>query len=256
MPTFAFLVVLLAELTCRAAVAIRAPLSVWAVPSYQKLQQMVDISAATRDGCRAKNGLAAILQLRLSASEAMESATKARRRASAPLAPEDPATVSYLEHLKSGAKLVRITAPPHSPVRDGSSGADMSPELRSIEGFKAEYTSRPSTSSIGGIGVDGGHFIPGLNEIQQPGTDFASSSWLNSLVWQQPHHTHAHHSTHQSHGSGTSISIDMGMGVGLGGGIPGVDMDTSMALGLGPSQHELLDVLANVNGVGQRYTHH
>lgn len=209
--------------------AIRAPLSVWAVPSYQKLQQMVDISAATRDGCRAKNGLAAILQLRLSASEAMEGAAKARRRTSAPLATEDPATVSYLEHLKSGAKLVRIGpahSHSHSPGLDGSSpaGLDMSPELRSIE-FKSEYNSRPSSAAVPAA------FMPGLNV---GGADFASNQWLNSLVWQQPH------------GDGLQMGVGVGVGVvgelGLGG---GVDMDTSIALGIGSSQHELLEVLVN-----------
>ncbi|BEI81882.1 hypothetical protein CcaverHIS002_0210420 [Cutaneotrichosporon cavernicola] len=205
---------------CLAAVAIRAPMSVWAVPAYQKLQQMVDISAATRDGCRAKNGLAAILQLRLSASEAMEAAAKTRRRASQPLATEDPATVSYLEHLKAGAKLVRVGTG-QSPVRDSSmspSGiSHTSPELRTLEALKQEFSSRPGSASA--------PYLP-VNNLPPQNADFASTQWLNNLVWQPQ--------------DGMPMG-DLGLGV-------PVDMDTSIALGIGGSQHDLFDVL--VNGVG------
>ncbi|CAK9785666.1 hypothetical protein CC85DRAFT_288374 [Cutaneotrichosporon oleaginosum] len=207
---------------CLAAVAIRAPLSVWAVPSYQKLQQMVDISAATRDGCRAKNGLGAILQLRLSASEAMEAAAKTRRRASQPLAFEDPATVSYLEHLKAGAKLVRVGTG-QSPVRDNSQSpsaiSGTLPELRTLEALKQEMSSsRPGSANV--------PYLP-LNQLAAQNAEFPSSQWLSELVWQPP--------------DGMSMG-DLGMG-------PPVDMDTSIALGIGSSQHELLD--AFVNGVGR-----
>jgi hypothetical protein len=170
---------------------------------------MVDISAATRDGCRAKNGLGAILQLRLSASEAMEAAAKTRRRASQPLATEDPATVSYLEHLKAGAKLVRVGTG-QSPVRDTSQSpsaiSNTSPELRTLEALKQEISSRPGTASV--------PYLP-----------------LNHLVWQPQ--------------DGMPMG-DLGMGV-------GVDMDTSIALGIGSSQHDLLDALVNGVGVDGRY---
>ncbi len=195
------------------------------MPSYQKLQQMVDISAATRDGCRAKNGLGAILQLRLSASEAMEAAAKTRRRASQPLATEDPATVSYLEHLKAGAKLVRVGTG-QSPVRDTSQSpsaiSNTSPELRTLEALKQEISSRPGTASV--------PYLP-LNHLPPQNADFASTQWLNNLVWQPQ--------------DGMPMG-DLGMGV-------GVDMDTSIALGIGSSQHDLLDALVNGVGVDGRY---
>jgi len=82
-----------------------------------------DISAAAREGCRAKKGLPTLLRLRRRAHEALVSASRTNARSITTLSSLS-SSVDDLSHLVSVAKLRRVAYSP--PQKQASSGSDLS----------------------------------------------------------------------------------------------------------------------------------
>ncbi|KAK8847607.1 hypothetical protein IAR55_005466 [Kwoniella newhampshirensis] len=94
---------------CLAAIAIRAPTCAFASPSFHGMSIVCDISAAAREGCRAKKGLPILLRLRKRAHQALVAASRSKTKASAEASGEE----DDLSHLAGSAKLRRVQAPLH-----------------------------------------------------------------------------------------------------------------------------------------------
>lgn len=101
----------LSAATCLAAVAIHAPGSVYAGPAFASLSHICDIASAARDGCRARNGLSALRYLKGQAQRAIENAAKQYGKVKREAAEADKETETYLEHLKSTTRVVRLGSP-------------------------------------------------------------------------------------------------------------------------------------------------
>lgn len=116
-----------------AAIAIRAPNCAFASPAFHGMTIVCDISAAAREGCRAKKGLPILIRLRKRAQDTLVAAS-AKSAARKPKSGGDSTGTSLeeddLSHLVSAAKLRRVVvnSPPtgraaslgHTPT--GSAG--------------------------------------------------------------------------------------------------------------------------------------
>nr|XP_019004911.1 transcriptional regulatory protein [Kwoniella mangroviensis CBS 8507]OCF68372.1 transcriptional regulatory protein [Kwoniella mangroviensis CBS 8507] len=94
---------------CLAAIVIRAPTCAFASPSFHGMSIVCDISAAAREGCRAKKGLPILLRLRKRAHQALEAATRSKARGSGDASAEE----DDLSHLNGSVKLRRVQASLH-----------------------------------------------------------------------------------------------------------------------------------------------
>ncbi|WRT64573.1 uncharacterized protein IL334_001505 [Kwoniella shivajii] len=94
---------------CLSAIVIRAPTCAFASPSFHGMSIVCDISAAAREGCRAKKGLPILLRLRKRAHEALVAATKSKDKDTTEASGEE----DDLSHLVGSAKLRRVQAPLH-----------------------------------------------------------------------------------------------------------------------------------------------
>lgn len=90
-----------------AAIAIRAPQCAFASPSFHAMSIVCDISAAAREGCRAKKGLPILLRLRKRAHEALVAESRTKNKVAADGSGEE----DDLSHLVGSAKLRRVQAP-------------------------------------------------------------------------------------------------------------------------------------------------
>ncbi|WVQ79861.1 hypothetical protein IAT38_001961 [Cryptococcus sp. DSM 104549] len=100
---------------CLAAIAIRAPTCAFASPSFHGMSIVCDISAAAREGCRAKKGLPILLRLRKRAHEALVAASRSKKSKTTG---EGSGEEDDLSHLVGSAKLRRVQA--HARRRSAS----------------------------------------------------------------------------------------------------------------------------------------
>ncbi|WVQ75829.1 hypothetical protein IAR50_005462 [Cryptococcus sp. DSM 104548] len=165
---------------CLSAITIRAPNSAFANPSFHAMSMVCDISAAARDGCRAKRGLPILLRLRKRAHEALAAANAAAVHESQSRMAKGQHGSSGeeddLSHLAGSGKLRRVPLP-HQRRRSSSSG----PQGSGLE-------STPSPGSGRSIGTASTLVEPGLYEGMVPPapaeTPLANMSFLPSQ--QQP----------------------------------------------------------------------
>lgn len=150
-----------------AAVAIHAPGSVYAGPAFASLSHTCDIASAARDGCRARNGLSALRYLKGTAQRAIETAARQygkMKRSGSDDGEPDKETETYLEHLKSTTRVVRVGFP-------SSSSPVASPVASPVQPSDVEY---PPPGA------------PHLSDYSQPPIVEYSPEAFMANLWQQP----------------------------------------------------------------------
>ncbi|WVR09794.1 hypothetical protein IAU60_006870 [Kwoniella sp. DSM 27419] len=147
---------------CLAAIVIRAPKCAFASPAFHGMSIVCDISAAAREGCRAKKGLPILLRLRKRAHDALSAATRLKERSN----PEVTTTTEEddLSHLAGSAKLRRIQL--STPRRAGSSPNGPNASAGHVHGV-GENT--PSPTSGVSIATSATLAEPGVYEGVVPG---------------------------------------------------------------------------------------
>ncbi|WVW78218.1 hypothetical protein I302_100169 [Kwoniella bestiolae CBS 10118] len=253
---------------CLAAIVIRAPTCAFASPSFHGMSIVCDISAAAREGCRAKKGLPILLRLRKRAHQALAAATRSKARGSGDASAEE----DDLSHLHGSVKLRRVQAPAHkrtvsSPntnVAISGVNGDTTPSPQSgtsvatsatlaepgmYEGIVPTFPSdngslptypitQPLQTSTTWISDD--PINQYINSSISPPTTMSSFNG-NGIVGIEPIYNQ---NQAQGQGQGQSPTMiypiqsgsvgSMGSGIGNGGPSPDfVDMDMSMALGMG-----------------------
>ncbi|WVQ91888.1 hypothetical protein IAS59_005693 [Cryptococcus gattii] len=128
---------------CLAAIAIRAPQCAFASPSFHAMSIVCDISAAAREGCRAKKGLPILLRLRKRAHEALIAASRTKIKVAADGSGEE----DDLSHLVGSAKLRRVQAPLRRRSVSSSNGTGVAVGT----GMRGGVDGTPSPSSGGSI---------------------------------------------------------------------------------------------------------
>ncbi|WVQ71091.1 hypothetical protein IAR50_000616 [Cryptococcus sp. DSM 104548] len=233
---------------CLAAIAIRAPTCAYATPAFQAMSIVCDISAAAREGCRAKKGLPMLLRLRQRALNSLTSAvpvsaTAGMSSGAPPLSPgEGDGEEDDLSHLAGGVKLRRKGVPgqDHWSPSEEDFAPDLGNAIKTVAALFEDgpfaggtvpglYAHQPSTmASFGGQN----DFQLGSNLNPSPTShpaDFTSDSQLYS-----PNSgPRASHYGPLSPDMDISMSAAFGMqGVGMGlGGMQMVDMNHNVGLG-------------------------
>ncbi|ODN79453.1 hypothetical protein L202_03431 [Cryptococcus amylolentus CBS 6039] len=129
---------------CLSAITIHAPYSAFANPSFHAMSVVCDISAAAREGCRAKRGLPILLRLRVRAHDALAAATAAAAHQSRSKTAKGHGSSGEdddLSHLAGSGKLRRVQVPYQRRLSGGSG-----PQGNGLEGT-------PSPGSGGSIGT-------------------------------------------------------------------------------------------------------
>ncbi|WWC86691.1 uncharacterized protein L201_001568 [Kwoniella dendrophila CBS 6074] len=260
---------------CLAAIVIRAPTCAFASPSYHCMSIVCDISAAAREGCRAKKGLPILLRLRKRAHDALSAATKSKvENSSSGGTPEE----DDLSHLTGSAKLRRVQAPlrrrsPSSPGKGsgfiGING-DGTPSPQSGASVATSATLAEPGMFEGIVPTFPGSSIPAYSigqPLQTPSTwvsDDPINQYINSDVSplaSMSSLANANgfniHSDQQYNPDSSPINVYVGQpgSVGSGSGIYAsgtspeyVDMDMSMALGMGlPINNNQIGVNMNLD---------
>ncbi|OCF33828.1 transcriptional regulatory protein [Kwoniella heveanensis BCC8398] len=238
---------------CLSAIVIRAPICAFASPAFHGMSIVCDISAAAREGCRAKKGLPILLRLKKRAHQALVTATRSKNKGM----PEGSGEEDDLTHLAGSAKLRRVPAPLHKRAASSPSGPSVI-GTTSNNGLAGELTSSPN--SAGSVATSATLAEPSMYDgivppfpgdpssmPQHPGPGLSlplqtSSTWvsedpinqyINSSVSPSTDPLQGHSATSPGHLHGPSPSgynvnqvnpeFDMRMGV---------DMDMSMAFGI------------------------
>jgi hypothetical protein len=100
-----------------AAIVIRAPNCSFAIESFSAMSDVCDISAAAREGCRAKKGLPVLLRLRTRAYEALMNAAHASPHGAIP--PDD----DDLSHIAGSTIFKRVGSSPRSDSSSSKGGS-------------------------------------------------------------------------------------------------------------------------------------
>lgn len=212
-----------------------------------------DISAAAREGCRAKKGLPILLRLRKRAHEALIAASRTKNKVVADGSGEE----DDLSHLVGSAKLRRVQAPLRGPSASSSNGTGVAVGIGRTGGVDGT----PSPNSGGSIAtastlVDNGFYdaaVPAfagdqttpLTASSYPASSYplmTSSSWESEvpLSGYIPNHLISISGTGPGAGtnrntwlnaSNSSPSTNISVSPEYDGQV-GVDMDMSMALGM------------------------
>ncbi|WVN87270.1 uncharacterized protein L203_102447 [Cryptococcus depauperatus CBS 7841] len=168
---------------CLAAIAIRAPLCAFASPSFHGMSIVCDISAAAREGCRAKRGLPILLRLRKRAQEALVAASRSKNKTTI----EGTGEEDDLSHLVGSAKLRRVQHP-RRPSHSSPGSAAMA------VGVNGGLDGTPSPNSGGSIGtsstlVEGGLYegvVPSFPVDHTPSTTRTLPSSFSTSAGSQP----------------------------------------------------------------------
>ncbi|WWD21698.1 hypothetical protein CI109_106184 [Kwoniella shandongensis] len=244
---------------CLAAIAIRAPTCAFASPSFHSMSIVCDISAAARDGCRAKKGLPILLRLRKRAHQALVAASRSKGKTFADGSGEE----DDLSHLAGSVKLRRVQAPLHKRSLSSPSGVNPGVAGPSIGdgtpspgsgGSVATSVTLAETGVYDGvvprfpvdrsITLPANHFVMShdiaLGTASTYVTDdpqlrynagIPSSSWTSNNAGEQmpgrspPSISNA---THASPDYSLSMGVDMDMSMALG-------IDRSLGIGMGPT---------------------
>ncbi|KAK4683662.1 hypothetical protein P7C73_g6572, partial [Tremellales sp. Uapishka_1] len=114
---------------CLSAIAIRAPSCAFASPSFNGMSIVCEISAAAREGCRAKNGLPILIRLRKRAQAALAAVSRSHK---AKTTVQSSGDEDDLSHLSSSAKLRRVgSSPPQKRISLGTPTATAVPSPHS-----------------------------------------------------------------------------------------------------------------------------
>lgn len=146
----------LTDTTASAAIAIRAPQCAFASPSFHTMSIVCDISAAAREGCRAKKGLPILLRLRKRAHEALVAASRTKNKVAA----DDSGEEDDLSHLVGSAKLRRVRAPLRRRFVSSSNGMGVAVGT----GMTGGVDGTPSPNSVGSIATASTFVDNGLYE--------------------------------------------------------------------------------------------
>ncbi|OWZ64278.1 hypothetical protein AYX15_03919 [Cryptococcus neoformans] len=241
---------------CLAAIAIRAPQCAFASPSFHAMSIVCDISAAAREGCRAKKGLPILIRLRKRAHGALVAASRTKNKVVGDGSGEE----DDLSHLVGSAKLRRVQAPLRGPSASSSNGTGAAVGI----GMAGGVDGTPSPNSGGSIAtastlVDNGLYDAGVPAFAgDQATPLVASSYpagsyplMTSSSWgsEDPLNGYIPNYLISCSGAGpragtnrntwpnisnSSPSTNVPVSPGYDGQV-GVDMDMSMALGINMS---------------------
>ncbi|WVF69574.1 hypothetical protein IAT40_004352 [Kwoniella sp. CBS 6097] len=140
---------------CLSAIVIRAPTCAFASPAFHGMSIVCDISAAAREGCRAKKGLPILLRLKKRAHEALVAATRSKNKGN----PDASGEEDDLTHLAGSAKLRRVLPPLHKRAASSPSGP-AAIGMTNPNGLPGELTSSPN--SAGSVATSATLAEPGM----------------------------------------------------------------------------------------------
>ncbi|WVQ98275.1 hypothetical protein IAU59_005398 [Kwoniella sp. CBS 9459] len=260
---------------CLSAIVIRAPTCAFASPAFHGMSIVCDISAAAREGCRAKKGLPILLRLKRRAHEALVAATRSKNKGH----PDASGEEDDLTHLAGSAKLRRVPAPVHKRAASSPS-AQATIGMTNPSGMPGELTSSPT--SAGSVATSATLAEPGMydgivppfpgDQASMPMPNSSglqlplqtSSTWVSEDPINQYIHSSVSPSTNSLQGfSATSPGYMQGQGPSPTGYVNhanpefdmrmGVDMDMSMAFGIDRSMGVNMSMPAGGGDVGMTH---
>ncbi|ODO07401.1 hypothetical protein L198_00980 [Cryptococcus wingfieldii CBS 7118] len=233
---------------CLAAIAIQAPTCAYATPAFQAMSIVCDISAAAREGCRARKGLPMLLRLRQRALNSLTSAVpvfamNGMSRQGPPLpARAGEEDEDDLSHLAGGVKLRRKGVA--GLDRWSPSEEDFSPGLgNAIKTVAALFEGGPfESNTVPGLYAHQASTMASFGDpysFQQSGSNLNTSPTAHAAEFTTEAQSFGSESLLQvpnygplSPGMDLSMSAAFGMGAGIGmGGMQMIDMNNDTGFG-------------------------